>query len=81
MRFGREVHLTGEGFDDIAAGFPRFALGLSKKVIIADSLNPVVRACFDTPSSELTFGMFSPWTPSVRGLPRRPVASTTRWAR
>lgn len=43
--------------DDIAAGFPRFALGLSKKVIIADSLGPVVRACFETPSSELTFAV------------------------
>lgn len=41
--------------DDIAAGFPRFALGLSKKVIIADSLNPLVQACFLTPTSELTF--------------------------
>jgi alginate O-acetyltransferase complex protein AlgI len=43
--------------DDIAAGFPRFALGLSKKVIIADSLGPVVAACFDTPSNELTFAV------------------------
>ena len=43
--------------DDIAAGFPRFALGLCKKVIIADSLSPMVDACFATPSDEMTFGI------------------------
>ncbi|MCS7478800.1 MBOAT family O-acyltransferase [Umezawaea endophytica] len=43
--------------DDIAAGFPRFALGLCKKVIIADSLAPMVDACFATPSDEMTFGI------------------------
>ncbi|HKS48492.1 MAG TPA: MBOAT family protein [Amycolatopsis sp.] len=41
--------------DDIAAGFPRFALGLCKKTIIADTLNPMVEACFTTPSSNMTF--------------------------
>ena len=30
--------------DDFAAGFPRFALGLTKKVLIADSLAPVADA-------------------------------------
>jgi alginate O-acetyltransferase complex protein AlgI len=40
--------------DDIAAGFPRFALGLSKKVVIADSLAPLVDACFATPTDQLT---------------------------
>ena len=43
--------------DDIAAGFPRFALGLCKKVIIADSLSPVVDACFATPNDEMTFAV------------------------
>jgi alginate O-acetyltransferase complex protein AlgI len=43
--------------DDIAAGFPRFALGLCKKVIVADSLAPVVAACFATPSDQMTFGI------------------------
>jgi alginate O-acetyltransferase complex protein AlgI len=43
--------------DDIAAGFPRFALGLCKKVIIADSLSPVVDACFSTPSDQMTFAI------------------------
>lgn len=43
--------------DDIAAGFPRFALGLCKKVIIADSLAPMVDACFSTPSNEMTFAI------------------------
>ncbi|MGH3694826.1 MAG: MBOAT family O-acyltransferase [Pseudonocardiaceae bacterium] len=40
--------------DDIAAGFPRFALGLSKKVVIADSLAPLVDACFATPADQMT---------------------------
>jgi alginate O-acetyltransferase complex protein AlgI len=43
--------------DDIAAGFPRFALGLCKKVIIADSLSPLVDACFSTPSDQMTFAI------------------------
>jgi alginate O-acetyltransferase complex protein AlgI len=43
--------------DDIAAGFPRFALGLCKKVIVADSLSPLVDACFATPRDEMTFGI------------------------
>ncbi|TDV40743.1 MBOAT family O-acyltransferase [Actinophytocola oryzae] len=43
--------------DDIAAGFPRFALGLCKKVIIADSLNPLVEACFATPGDRMTFAI------------------------
>jgi alginate O-acetyltransferase complex protein AlgI len=41
--------------DDIAAGFPRFALGLCKKTIVADSLNPLVEACFATPPDQMTF--------------------------
>jgi alginate O-acetyltransferase complex protein AlgI len=40
--------------DDFAAGFPRFALGLAKKVIIADSVAPVAAACFATPEHSLT---------------------------
>ncbi|MBB5807218.1 alginate O-acetyltransferase complex protein AlgI [Saccharothrix ecbatanensis] len=41
-------------WDDVAAGFPRFALGLCKKVIIADSIAPMVDACFATPADEMT---------------------------
>ncbi len=44
-------------WDDVAAGFPRFALGLCKKVIIADSLAPMVDACFATPADEMTFAI------------------------
>ena len=40
--------------DDIAAGFPRFALGLTKKVVIADSIAPMVDACFATPADQVT---------------------------
>lgn len=43
--------------DDIAAGFPRFALGLCKKAIIADSIAPLADACFATPSGEMTFAI------------------------
>jgi alginate O-acetyltransferase complex protein AlgI len=43
--------------DDLASGFPRFALGLSKKVIIADSLGPLVDACFGTPAHDMTFSV------------------------
>lgn len=39
--------------DDIAAGFPRFAWGLSKKVLIADQVAPIANACF-TPGVHLT---------------------------
>jgi alginate O-acetyltransferase complex protein AlgI len=39
---------------DITAGFPRFALGLTKKVVIADSLAPLVDACFATPAAQVT---------------------------
>ncbi|MFD9892205.1 MBOAT family O-acyltransferase [Amycolatopsis sp. NPDC059027] len=47
--------LRSHRLDDIAAGFPRFALGLCKKAIIADSLSPMVDACFATPSEHMTF--------------------------
>ncbi|TCP56675.1 alginate O-acetyltransferase complex protein AlgI [Tamaricihabitans halophyticus] len=43
--------------DDVAAGFPRFALGLCKKVIIADSLAPVADACFATSGEDMTFAI------------------------
>src|SRR4029078_13678912 len=34
-----------------------FALGLSKKVIVADQLGPVVATCFDTAPNDMTFGI------------------------
>ena len=43
--------------DDVAAGFPRFALGLCKKAVIADSIAPMVDACFATPADQMTFAM------------------------
>ncbi|MCP3799968.1 MBOAT family protein [Allokutzneria sp. A3M-2-11 16] len=43
--------------DDIASGFPRFALGLTKKVVVADSLAPLVDACFKTPPGQMTFAI------------------------
>lgn len=43
--------------DDVAAGFPRFALGLTKKVVIADSLAPMVDACYATPAEDMTFAI------------------------
>jgi alginate O-acetyltransferase complex protein AlgI len=47
--------LRSHRLDDIAAGFPRFALGLCKKTIIADSLSPLVEACFAVPPDQMTF--------------------------
>ncbi|PRX50482.1 alginate O-acetyltransferase complex protein AlgI [Prauserella shujinwangii] len=49
--------LRSHRLDDIAAGFPRFALGLCKKAIVADSLAPMVDACFSTPSDQMTFAI------------------------
>jgi alginate O-acetyltransferase complex protein AlgI len=43
-----------ERLDDIAEGFPRFALGLSKKVLVADQVAPIADAAFSDPSG-LTF--------------------------
>jgi alginate O-acetyltransferase complex protein AlgI len=40
--------------DDFAAGFPRFALGLAKKVIVADTIAPVADAVFRTHASAVT---------------------------
>jgi alginate O-acetyltransferase complex protein AlgI len=39
---------------DFAAGFPRFAHGLAKKVIIADSIGPVADSVFSLSSHQLT---------------------------
>jgi alginate O-acetyltransferase complex protein AlgI len=39
---------------DFAEGFPRFAWGLAKKVIIADTVSPLVNASFSTSSAQLT---------------------------
>jgi alginate O-acetyltransferase complex protein AlgI len=39
---------------DCGAGFPRFALGLSKKVIVADSVGPIANAAFATSTADLT---------------------------
>ncbi|MEX2254982.1 MAG: MBOAT family protein [Acidimicrobiia bacterium] len=41
-------------FDDFAAGFPRFAWGLCKKVLIADTIAPVANVVFSEPSGRLT---------------------------
>lgn len=40
--------------DDFASGFPRFALGLSKKVLIADAIGPVVDAAYLVADVDLT---------------------------
>ena len=48
------TQLRSHRLDDIAAGFPRFALGLCKKVVVADSLAPLVDTCFATPADQMT---------------------------
>lgn len=40
-------------FDDFVAGFPRFALGLTKKVLIADSVAPIADAVFGADAGAL----------------------------
>jgi alginate O-acetyltransferase complex protein AlgI len=40
--------------DDFASGFPRFALGLAKKVVVADAIARIADAVYGLPSSELT---------------------------
>jgi alginate O-acetyltransferase complex protein AlgI len=42
----RQPPLRSQRLEDIAEGFPRFALGLSKKVVIADPLGAVANAAF-----------------------------------
>ena len=42
----REPPPRAQRLDDIAQGFPRFALGLSKKVLIADKVAPLADAAF-----------------------------------
>ncbi|GII78939.1 alginate O-acetyltransferase [Sphaerisporangium rufum] len=39
---------------DLAAGFPRFALGLAKKVVVADSLAPIADAAFAHPGGPVS---------------------------
>jgi alginate O-acetyltransferase complex protein AlgI len=39
---------------DFAEGFPRFAWGLTKKVVIADSVSPIADAVFGSSASELS---------------------------
>jgi alginate O-acetyltransferase complex protein AlgI len=41
-------------FADFADGFPRFAWGLTKKVVIADSVSPIADAAFGTAAPGLT---------------------------
>jgi len=42
-------------WDDFAEGFPRFALGLAKKVVVADAIAPVANAAFSANPSQLDF--------------------------
>jgi alginate O-acetyltransferase complex protein AlgI len=40
--------------DDFALGFPRFAWGLTKKVVVADTLAPIADAAFATSGGDMT---------------------------
>jgi alginate O-acetyltransferase complex protein AlgI len=44
---------AGQRLADLGAGFPRFALGLAKKVIVADSVAPIANAVFGAPAGKL----------------------------
>lgn len=39
---------------DLSHGFPRFALGLSKKVLVGDTIGPIADAAFATSAGDLT---------------------------
>jgi alginate O-acetyltransferase complex protein AlgI len=41
---------------DLSLGFPRFALGLSKKVLVGDTVGPLADAAFATSAGDLTTG-------------------------
>ncbi len=44
----------GDRYADFIAGFPRFALGLAKKVIVADTIAPVTNSVFALPAGQST---------------------------
>jgi alginate O-acetyltransferase complex protein AlgI len=44
---------AGQRMNDFAAGFPRFALGLAKKVVVADTVAPIANAVFGAPAGQL----------------------------
>lgn len=46
-----------ETIDAATAGLYRFALGLGKKVLIADTVAPIANAVFGTPTGELSLGV------------------------
>ena len=46
--------VRSDRLDDFAAGFPRFAWGLAKKVVIADTIAPVANAAFATSGGDMT---------------------------
>jgi alginate O-acetyltransferase complex protein AlgI len=46
-----------ETVDAAAAGLYRFALGLGKKVLIADTVAPIANAAFGTPTDQLSTGV------------------------
>jgi alginate O-acetyltransferase complex protein AlgI len=46
--------VTRDRMADFSRGFPRFALGLSKKVLIGDTVGPLANAAFATSAGDLT---------------------------
>jgi alginate O-acetyltransferase complex protein AlgI len=46
--------VSRERWADFGAGFPRFSLGLAKKVLVADSIAPLANAAFTTSPANLT---------------------------
>jgi alginate O-acetyltransferase complex protein AlgI len=49
-----EMKTRTSRLDDVAEGTARFVYGLTKKVVIADTLAPVADAAFDTPAGDLS---------------------------
>jgi alginate O-acetyltransferase complex protein AlgI len=48
--------VTRDRLADFSRGFPRFALGLSKKVLVGDTVGPLANAAFATSAGDLTTG-------------------------
>jgi alginate O-acetyltransferase complex protein AlgI len=48
--------VTRDRMADLSRGFPRFALGLSKKVLVGDTVGPLADAAFATAEGDLTTG-------------------------
>jgi len=55
--FAAQLHTRAVTLDDFAAGVQRFAVGLGKKVLLADTIGVTADELFALPASDLTAGL------------------------